>query len=54
MWFAVIGPTVKGQGEIKVDQQSYQKQLAQTAAWLMGHIYKAPHTIAPHLPIVTK
>jgi hypothetical protein len=54
MWFAVIGPTVKGLGEIKVDQQSYQQQLAQTVAWLMGHQYRAQHTIAPHLPIVTK
>lgn len=54
MWFALMGPKVKALGEITADQQSYQQQLAQTVARLMGHVYSAAHLIAPAIPIVTK
>jgi hypothetical protein len=35
-WFAVIGPGISGKGEIKSDQQNYQKQMASTIASLLG------------------
>ncbi len=35
-WFAVIGPGILGKGEIKSDQQNYQKQMASTIASLLG------------------
>ena len=35
-WLAVMGPTIVPAGEIKQDQQIYQKQLAQTIAALVG------------------
>ncbi len=35
-WFAVIGPGISGKGEIKSDQQKYQKQMASTIASLLG------------------
>jgi len=46
MWFALIGPNVKPIGEIKVQQQSYQKQLAATLAKLVGFTFSANHEIA--------
>ncbi len=35
-WFAVIGPGISKEGEIKSDQQKYQKQIASTIASLLG------------------
>jgi Type I phosphodiesterase / nucleotide pyrophosphatase len=39
-WLAVIGPTIASTGEIKEDQQLYQKQLAQTIAALVGEKFE--------------
>ena len=35
-WFAVIGPGISKEGEIKSGQQNYQKQMASTIASLLG------------------
>ena len=39
-WLAIIGPTIVSLGEIKEDQQRYQKQLAQTIAALVGEKFE--------------
>lgn len=54
IWFSVIGPRVKALGEIKVAQQWYQKQLAQTAASLVGHTFTAEHEIGEAIPVPKK
>jgi len=54
IWFGVIGPKVKALGEIKTNQQHYQKQLAQTLATLAGHRFEAEHEVAPAIPVVQK
>ena len=51
MWFAVMGPKVSGLGEIKIKQQYYQKQLAQTAAMLTGMKFTAEHPVADGITI---
>ncbi len=48
-WLAVIGPGILPLGEIKEDQQIYQKQLAQTIASLLGEKFEANHIIASPL-----
>src|ERR1700722_1129717 len=35
-WFALLGPGISPEGEIKNNQQSYQKQMASTIARLLG------------------
>jgi Type I phosphodiesterase / nucleotide pyrophosphatase len=45
-WLAVIGPTIKPAGEIKEDQQIYQKQLAQTIAALIGEEFVSDQPVA--------
>ena len=54
IWFAVMGPKVKPLGEMKSNQQFYQKQLAQTAAQLTGHTYSAAHEVSSAIPVVQK
>jgi hypothetical protein len=54
IWFAVMGPKVKAMGEMKTNQQFYQKQLAQTAAQLTGHTYEAVHGVSAAIPVVQK
>jgi hypothetical protein len=54
IWFAAMGPKVKAMGEMKTNQQFYQKQLAQTAAQLTGHTYGAAHEVSPAIPVVQK
>ncbi len=41
-WFAVIGPGISPKGEIKSDQQNYQKQIASTIASFMGEKFESP------------
>jgi arylsulfatase A-like enzyme len=43
-WLAIIGPTIVPAGEIKEDQQLYQKQLAQTIAALIGEKFEPNQT----------
>jgi hypothetical protein len=45
-WLAVIGPTITPAGEIKEDQQIYQKQLAQTIAALLGEKFISDQHVA--------
>jgi hypothetical protein len=54
IWFAVMGPKVKPLGEMKSNQQFYQKQLAQTAAQLTGHTYTGAHEVSPAIPVIQK
>jgi hypothetical protein len=54
IWFAVMGPKVKPLGEMKSNQQFYQKQLAQTAAQLTGHTYTGAHEVSPAIPVIEK
>ena len=44
-WLAVIGPTITPAGEIKQEQQLYQKQLAQTIATLLGETFETTQPI---------
>ena len=45
-WLAVIGPAIKALGEVKEDQQIYQKQLAQTIAGLAGEKFLSDQPVA--------
>lgn len=46
-WLALLGPHIKPAGEIKKDQQIYQKQVAQTIAALLGETFESDQPIAP-------
>ena len=39
-WFAVMGPGISAQGEIKNDEQIFQKQIASTIATLLGEQFE--------------
>jgi hypothetical protein len=41
-WFALMGPGISPEGEMKNVQQSYQKQIASTIAQLLGEDFDAP------------
>jgi len=45
-WLAVIGPNIIPLGEVKKDQQIYQKQLAQTIAALVGEKFVSDEPVA--------
>lgn len=45
-WLAVIGPGIAPLGEVKEDQQLFQKQLAQTIAALLGEEFISDITVA--------
>ncbi|HEY6505727.1 MAG TPA: alkaline phosphatase family protein [Chitinophagaceae bacterium] len=45
-WMAVIGPNIAPIGEVKEDQQIYQKQLAQTIAVLLGENFETGQPVA--------
>lgn len=44
-WVAMIGPGIEPDGEIKTEQQIYQKQIASTIAGLLGQDFKTSHHI---------
>ena len=46
IWFGVMGPQIKANGEISSDIQLYQKQYAQTIAQLLGYTFKCEHPVA--------
>jgi Type I phosphodiesterase / nucleotide pyrophosphatase len=52
-WLAVIGPTIKPAGEIKEDQQVYQKQLAQTIAALVGEEFVSDQPVAASVSFIS-
>ncbi len=55
-WFAVIGPNISPKGEIKKDQQIYQKQIASTIALLLGETFetKKNHAQPVLLPLTVQ
>ena len=46
VWLAVMGPGIQALGEIKENQQIYQKQLAQTIALLLGEKFESDQPVA--------
>jgi membrane-anchored protein YejM (alkaline phosphatase superfamily) len=44
-WLAVIGPDTKMIGEVKTEEQLYQKQIAATIAALLGQKFNAEHPV---------
>lgn len=44
-WLALIGPGIAPQGEMKIAQQHYQKQIAATVATMLGEKFTSKHTI---------
>ncbi len=51
IWFAVMGPGVKSKGEVRTNQQLYQKQFAQTIAALLGLNFTAEHPIGEKIEL---
>lgn len=45
IWMAAIGPGVAAKGEVKINGQLYQNQIAQTVASLLGFTYVNGHEI---------
>ena len=46
-WLALIGPNISPLGEMKNEDQIYQKQIAQTIAELVGENFRADQSVAP-------
>lgn len=51
IWMAVMGPDIKSKGEIKTNEQFYQKQFAQTIASILGVKFTANHPIAEKIEL---
>ncbi|MEY3436236.1 MAG: hypothetical protein RL335_692 [Bacteroidota bacterium] len=45
IWLAIMAPGLTGKGEIKVKEQWYQKQIAQTIASILGLTYAPKHPV---------
>lgn len=54
IWFGLMGPGVVSRGEVKLAQQVYQQQFAQTMAKLVGYTFKAAHPVAKEIETVIK
>jgi hypothetical protein len=50
-WLAVMGPNVRPLGEMKNDEQIYQKQIAQTIASLLGESFQPRQHVAPAIAL---
>ena len=50
-WLALIGPNISPLGEMKNEEQIYQKQVAQTVATLVGQQFRSDRSIAPAIAI---
>jgi len=50
-WLAIIGPGIKPLGEIKLNEQIYQQQIAQTIAHLLGENFNSDQRIAPAITL---
>jgi hypothetical protein len=50
-WLAVIGPNIKPLGEMKNDEQIYEKQIAQTIASLLGENFQPRQQVAPAIAL---
>ena len=53
-WFALLGPGISPEGEIKSDSQYYQKQMASTIAGLLGLTFKSTSNHATAIAIPMK
>lgn len=51
-WMAMIGPGIEPVGEIKTEQQIYQKQIASTIAMLLGQEFQTSHKIGKPISLV--
>lgn len=51
IWFAAMGPGIKTKGEVKVPQQFYQEQFAQTIASLLGVYFSCEHPVAKKIEL---
>jgi bisphosphoglycerate-independent phosphoglycerate mutase (AlkP superfamily) len=51
IWMAAMGPGIQAKGEVKTNQQLYQKQFAQTMASLLGLTFKAEHSIGEKIEL---
>ncbi len=51
VWLAAIGPGIEPMGEMKDNQQLYQKQLAQTIASLLGENFETDQPVAAAIPL---
>ncbi len=51
IWMAAMGPGIRPKGEVKANQQLYQKQFAQTMAALLGTTFKAEHPIGEKIEL---
>jgi hypothetical protein len=51
IWMATMGPGIQPKGEVKTNQQLYQKQFAQTMASLLGLIFKAEHPVGEKIEL---
>jgi hypothetical protein len=54
IWFAVMGPDTPAAGEVKKQEQLYQKQFAQTMAHFLGRDFKADHPVGKRIKSVIK
>ncbi|MBI1343201.1 MAG: sulfatase-like hydrolase/transferase [Terrimonas sp.] len=50
-WMAIVGPHIQPAGEIKQEQQLFQKQIAQTIAELLGEEFQTDHAVAKSIPL---
>ncbi len=51
IWFAAMGPGIKPKGEVKDNQQLFQKQFAQTIAGLLGIKFECEHPVADRIDL---
>ena len=50
-WLAFIGPNITALGEMKNEEQIYQKQIAKTIAGLVGKDFQPNHNVAPAIAV---
>jgi hypothetical protein len=53
-WMALYGNSVPSLGEVKVKEQFYQAQIAQTIAQLLGYKFSAAHPVEPAVSSIGK
>ena len=51
IWMAAMGPGIQPTGEVKISEQFYQKQFAQTMAAILGLTFKATHAVAAKMEL---
>ena len=51
IWMAAMGPGIQAKGELKANQQLYQKQFAQTMAAILGLTFTAEHPVGEKIEL---